>query len=164
MKPKNLLESFEYKTYDSFGIRKNQNFKLSTGSESPSMELKIDFASGNLVMHADWKFIIQNHRSIEQKILVANKNRVQIQMDISHSGVIDLNNITYNGLLLPLEGNILDEFTSNTCLGMLVLENRSHNMQDNNLWRLTFYIYDSTYHGEIKFELPLFVGNKSKMN
>ena len=47
MKPKNLLESFEYKTYDSSGIRENQNFKPSTRSESPSMELKIDFASGN---------------------------------------------------------------------------------------------------------------------
>ena len=164
MRQKNLLNHFEYKSYDSFGIKNNQNSRTCTRNHSPSVEVKIDFASGNLVMHADWKFIIQHHLSKEQQTLVANKNRVQIQMDISPRGVIDLSDISSNGLLLPLEGNILYEFFSNACTGMLVLENKSHNMQDNNLWRLTFYIYDSTDHGEIKFELPLFLSNEFKMN
>jgi hypothetical protein len=164
MKPKNLLQNFEYKSYDSFGIGKNGISKSHTGNQSPSVELKIDFVSGNLVMQADWKFIIQYHRSKEQQTLLANKNRVQIQMDFSPRGVIDLNEFSNNSLLFPLEGDILHEFTSNTCIGMLVLENKSQNMQDNNLWRLTFYIYQSIDDGEIKFDLPLSLIREFKMN
>lgn len=164
MKQRNLLTNFEYKSYDSFGIMKNQNFHSQSKNQIPFLEVKIDFEAGKLTLQADSQFILQYNRQTRQRFLIASKERVQVKMDIIPRGAIDLND-SLNGMMFPLEGNILDESIMNACSGMLVLENNWCNTQDSNLWRLSFYIYDHfNDYDEIKFDLPLYLVREFQMN
>jgi hypothetical protein len=165
MEKRNLLTNFEYKSYDLIEVINNQPFKLKANNQSSFLEVKIDFAEGKLVLEADRQFILQHNLYARQQYLPAPKKRVQIQTDIFPSSVINLNGIPDDGLLLHLDGSIMNESNLNACTGMLVLTNEWNTRQDSNLWRLTFYIYDhSTDYNEIKFDLPLYLGKEFQMN
>src|ERR1700730_4165330 len=103
--------------------------------------------------------------SYRSQLSNAIQKQVRIRMDIFPSGLIDLNDTSNNGLMLPLDGTIMDDSNLSECGGMLVLKNEWYNKQDSNLWRLAFYIYDySTDYGEIKFDLPMYLVREFQMN
>jgi hypothetical protein len=128
------------------------------------MEIKIHFEAGRFSLLADWQFILQHNNHTEQRYAGAYNRQVQIQMDIFPNEIIDLGNNWNKELMLPLDGTIKDESVLNACSGMLVLKNARNN-KNSNLWRVVIYIYDhSDDAGEIKIDLPLYLGKESILN
>jgi hypothetical protein len=164
MKNKNLLVNFDYKTYNLIGVLNYENFKLQRKKTVPFLEIKIDFAAGKFALLADWQFILKYNNHTEQQYTYTYNRQVQIQMDIFPTKIIDINNKWHKELMLPLEGTIKDVSVLNGCSGMLVLKNATNN-KNSDLSRLVIYLYDhSDNAGEIKFDLPIYLGNESGMN
>jgi hypothetical protein len=164
MKQRNLLHKFDYKTCDSVQVIDNRNLKKAE-DQLPFLEVKVDMEAGRLSMQADSQFIFQNADYTKKRYVPAQKTQVHIQMDILPSAVVDLNDCSNDGRIFSLEGSIIDPFLLNSCVGVLILRNKWHGLWYSDLWVLEFYIYDnSTYYGEIKFDLPLYLTKAWKDN
>ncbi|HTE25688.1 hypothetical protein [Flavitalea sp.] len=164
MGQRNMLVNFEFKSYHLLGVRNNQRLKSRRQSELPLLQVQIDFAAGKMAVQADMKCIIHFSRHIENQYLFAYKKRLQMQMNILSPGAVDLDEVSCDGLVFPLEGEISDESIWNNCTGKLVLKNTWVN-NDSNRWNLGFYFYDqSTDCGEIKFDLPIYLVNGYEVN
>jgi hypothetical protein len=124
--------------------RKNAE-EPSFAEPQPSLELTIDFHTGNLQLESDWQFINAMNIYHASNSLPDKMEKVKFDLAVCLTQSED-------GLVLPLEGGVEDENFSGPCSGLLSIDK----IKGSNNLMLSIYLCDTRFYAcEIKLELPI---------
>src|SRR5207342_1078979 len=124
-----------------------QQFEYSVIAKSPLSEkgeralfVTIDFNKGKFYLKGNWQAIIHASDEFDQVIFSIRSEVVEIGMEVFPRGVVNLQDLSNDGLILFLKGAINDENKISPCTGMLVFSHTE--TQERDPWSLHFYLYE----------------------
>jgi hypothetical protein len=145
MNQKKLLRRFEHSTIA---------HKTTNSTQTRELYITVDFNESKFYLKANWNSLVHACNDAKMAFLSRREGQIEIGMNIFPRGLVDLEDVSNDGLILFLKGAFNDGAQINSCTGMLVF---SHMQQKNgNTWFLSCYLYEpGTGYSEIKFKFPV---------
>lgn len=165
MKHPSLLKQIKYASIAPAYIMADSKSRKFTPWHLPLMKVNIDMESGDFVLDGNWQYLMSGSKHNDDNLNMHHRERININAKIYAAVPIDLNNTGNDGLMFPMEGTIKDGSCTNSCSGLLVIDN-VHNWkgQFSPLWNVSFYLYDNQFgHCEITHKIPLHIADGNQL-